>query len=356
MCRYPTCQGKWLDDRSTLSYPDRSGLSKLMACRETGDDELSDSHSKTCWCYIANQAYLLPTLVSASQLRSSLGDAGDPIKIVCVGEKTDIVLRSCEVAQSVGVEMTSVSESEIDNLPMTCARFFLNRLLGDVAGDVVYLDGDTQIVDGVDRLSRAAVPPDSIFAAPDIMSMLVDQRGHAAERRRGYFTSIGLNEDRQRHYFNAGIFKANLASWSDVSTECLRLLTADGGFERLRFLDQDAMNIVLAGSHTSISLSWNFPGFFINKGLEDLVKPSIVHYMSRPRPWDGPFGPWGREGFAPYVDFIARHPALRRLHRPFSGRRFARYLLQQEVKTLFERWGSRSMRHRIKAAEDRAFV
>ena len=86
------------------------------------------------------------------------------------------MLRSCEVAQSVGVEMTSVSESEIDNLPMTCARFFLNRLLGDVAGDVVYLDGDTQIVDGVDRLSRAAVPPDSIFAAPDIMSMLVDQR------------------------------------------------------------------------------------------------------------------------------------------------------------------------------------
>ena len=312
---------------------------------------MSEAETKTCWCYTTSEAYLLPTLVSASQLKLFSKRSNPGIKILCIGENNDLVVKATDLAYDLGVELLTAPHSAIASLPMTFARFFIGDFISSEYGSIVYLDGDTQIVADVDRLSLADTKVGSILAAPDLMSMTINRPGRFADRLRAYFTSIGLSTEQQSRYFNAGVIKARVNDWNSISRECLEHAQKRSGYADLRFLDQDLLNIVMSGKQTLMSMSWNFPGFFLNKGLDQIVPPRIVHFMSRPRPWNGPFKPWGHAGYRPYTEFIAAYPFLSRLHTPFAKSTYTRYLIQQQFKTLMEPWGSEFMRNQLRLAE-----
>ena len=310
----------------------------------------------TCWCYTTNEAYLLPTLVSAVQLSKSSTATNNSIRIICFGNKTDVVVKAAETAFIFGIILVSVPLGILGTLPMTCARFFLNNFVSDEFNHIVYLDGDTQIVGDVRALAVVEPVSGSILAAPDIMSMTINQPNRASRKLRAYFLQIGLSIDRQAEYFNAGVIKAGSSDWATISNECLKFFKHDSSYLKFRFLDQDVLNLVLNGAQTKISLAWNFPGFALNRGLEQIVKPKIIHYMSRPRPWDGPFSPWGQAGYAPYVSFMIEYPFLSELYRPFTRPVYARYVIQQQAKRFIERWGSRFMLDQLRSAEQTSVV
>lgn len=309
-----------------------------------------------CWCYVVNEVYLLPALVSASQLRAHLGEHSGDILIVCIGEPSDVTRTAAQVGTAYGVELIVAPASLLRGQPMYCARLFLNECLdGRRYETVTYVDADTQFVGPIGDFATVEPKSGSVLVVPDIMSITVDHPSKALNSCKHYFEEIGISERNQRIYFNTGVIKFRSSDWEGISRECLKVMgrRETGAF---RYPDQDALNIVMDGAQTLVSFRWNYPAFFIGRGLDDIVEPSIVHFMSRPRPWDGPFPPWGRSAYKPYLSFVKDHPELSLLFRPARNGRLVRYMLQQAFKISTEPWGTEFFRSRIAKFEAAAAV
>ncbi|MDQ0448504.1 glycosyltransferase family 8 protein [Methylobacterium aerolatum] len=312
--------------------------------------------AKSCWCYVVNEGYLLPALVSATQLRSHLHERADDILVVCIGEETDVTRAAARVGREHGIEVVVAPLSLLKGLPMYCARLFLCDVLDGRGYDfVTYADADTQFVGDLGDLAAAQPRAGSLLAVPDIMSMTINHPSKALNGCKAYFDKIGIPPRNQRIYFNTGVMKFRSSDWGAISRECLQVM---GRRQVSDFLypDQDALNIVMDGNQTLASFRWNYPAFFIGRKLDDIVAPSIVHFMSRPRPWDGPFPPWGRPAFQPYLTFVEAHPDFAHLLKPARNVRLVRYMLQQAYKQATESWGSEFFRSRIAQFESTAFV
>ena len=317
-------------------------------------DEVQEMTTE-CWCYTTDEGYLLPTLVSASQLRKQFMGTGIDVIIVYVGPYTEIVKAAEAAAKNEGIIMIIVPRSFINDGPMIVARLYLGKVLEKAYKYITYLDGDTQVVGRVDPLVQAVPRSGSILAAPDIMAIMVGDQRRQWRDRPAYFRRIGISSENHRRYFNSGVLKTSRSDWEAISRECLDLLKKPVSNE-FSFKDQDALNIILGGNQELISLRWNWPGFLLSTGAEKIVPPQIVHYMSRPRPWDGPFPPWGKSGNSCYQRFVETYPALRALYRPFTGGRYLRYQAQQLFKGLTEGYGSADVRNRIEVLEQRARI
>lgn len=306
--------------------------------------------TKACWCYTTDEGYLLPTLVSAGQLKASLGPINEDIVVVCFGPETAMVRAAMAAAHETGVRFLSAPMEVIRGSGMICARLYLGELLDPAYETITYLDGDTQVTGPVAELSGVAPQPGDVYAVPDLMALMVQDEGRAWRARAAYFRGICIDEAMQARYVNSGVIKARRSDWEAVSRECLALLASpqSAGYA---FRDQDALNVVLGGRQKLLSLRWNFPGYFLDRGIESIVTPRVIHFMSNPRPWDGPFSPWGDNANRPYRDFVAAHPGLKKAYAPLRSIKALRYNVQQRVKQRLEDWGSPAMRERIVLAE-----
>ncbi|MCJ2012610.1 glycosyltransferase family 8 protein [Methylobacterium sp. J-076] len=312
--------------------------------------------SASCWCYTVNQNYLLPALVSALQLRAYTDRRGDRIVVVLIDDEGEVSREAAEAMRPCGIEIVVVPPSLMMGYPLYCARLFLCQIIDCSRFDFInYIDADTQFVGEVAAFADANPRPGSILAVPDIMSIVIDHPSKSFQAHGTYFTQLGIPEHHQRIYFNTGVMKFRPSDWGAISKECLAFLRRHG-LADLRYPDQDALNIVMDGGQTLASFRWNFPAFFIGCGFEGVVEPSILHFMSRPRPWDGPFPPWGAAAHQPYLRFVERFPQLQNLFAPSRNVRMMRYMLQQLFKVKTEPWGTAFIRERVAAFEARAFV
>ena len=319
-------------------------------------NELIEHELQACCCYAVDENYLVPTLLSASQLRRMLPrEAGDVI-VVCFGAPSRLSAAGLEFCNGEQIKFILVPAALLDGAPMMCARFFLGKILEPRYRRIIYLDGDTQVVGSLRPLLDHSASPGSLLATPDPMAVMIDRsRGEWPERRR-YFQSIGLPIHRQATYFNSGILRFDRGAWEAISRDCVSLCASHGS--KLEFRDQDALNVVVGDQHRPISFKWNFPPFFMNFGGENLIRPHVYHFMSNPRPWHGAFAPWGRLWHAPYVEFVATHPDLGR-SLPHMGRaRRLKYVAQQHFKRFVESrvWGTPLVRERIADLEGMAVV
>ncbi len=311
---------------------------------------------KACCCYVIDEGYLFPTLVSAIQARAAVPRHVADIKVFCLGEASATVALYRDICGSHGIDLLAVPRKSIDDMPIMFGRFFLSRLLDPRYETVVYIDGDTQIRGSLAPLLATPLEPGRFLAARDPMSIMIDAPGREWRARRAYFQSIGLSSDILPRYCNSGVLRFNLRDWDVISRAALRMSATHR--HGLRFPDQDALNLVFGRDYLPMSYRWNFPIFFLDCGFEDLIGPTIYHFMSNPRPWNGAFRPWGETWHAPYRRVVEAHPDLRRFHRPFRHLRATRYIAQQRIKSLLERpvWSTRHVRERIARHEAEAFV
>jgi hypothetical protein len=98
-----------------------------------------------------------------------------------------------------------------------------------------------------------------------------------------------------------------------------------------------------------MSLAWNFPIFMRNAGVEAAIRPSVYHFMSNPKPWQGVFPPWRADANEPYREIVRRYPALAAHSPRMSAGRRLRYHVQQRYKKIGEvvTWGLSHRRRRI---------
>ena len=309
-----------------------------------------------CCCYVIDAEYLFPTLLSALQARAAISVAVADITIFCIGSggrKFDLFEPVCRER---GIELVSVPPSAIDHMPIMFGRFYLSRLLAAHYRAIVYIDGDTQVSGSLQPLVEAQLAPNRFLAVRDPMSIMIDTQSKTWRDRRDYFRRIGMGELGLSRYCNSGVLRFNRGDWDAMSRAALHTSALhDHG---LRFPDQDALNLTFGSDYLTMSYRWNFPSFFLSCGLQDLIAPKIYHFMSNPRPWNGPFRPWGRAGYYPYLALAKDYPQLQAFLKPIGRCKVVKYSMQQRLKSYLESpaWRTPQIRERIMRFEAEAYV
>jgi lipopolysaccharide biosynthesis glycosyltransferase len=286
-------------------------------------------------CYTATAGYLFQTVLSALQARSFTGK-GISVCVCYLGDdKSDELYKFGQICKDNDIEIISAPLSLIDGLNPQYARLFLDKLLPPSVEEILYLDGDTQIVQDITALVEATPPADGALAVRDPMVFI--RRTDATFRRKidAWWDSSGMPDDVRGDYVNSGVIRISRSDIGPLREEVLRRF--GGRLHTLHFADQDAINIALQGRLTTISMSWNFPGFLLGTQLVDLAQPRIIHFMSNPRPWNAALPPWGATHHQPYRRFVLDYPEIADYWKRLTGRHMLKYLLQQQYKWLTER-------------------
>jgi lipopolysaccharide biosynthesis glycosyltransferase len=310
---------------------------------------------QTCICYVTDEGYLFPSLMSASQARQHASPAKADVVIYYIGVTTARSELFQSICEGYDIRFVQISPAKIDNMHVMFGRLFLDRFMTSNYRRILYIDGDTQIGQSLDPLIDANLPEGMFCAARDPMALAINWESSVSAEQRTYFKSIGVLPDRLAQYFNSGVLRVDRQAWADISSQTLNLVRSRASF---RFPDQDALNLIAIDRCLTMSFKWNFPVFLLNVGLDKIVKPRIYHFMSNPRPWQGPFQPWGRQWYSTYQKLVSNHPELRP-HRPhLSGGRYLKYFLQQHYKRPVEKlvWGRRELFEKVDKIETEAFI
>jgi lipopolysaccharide biosynthesis glycosyltransferase len=159
----------------------------------------------------------------------------------------------------------------------TFARLLMPAELHGQTDRVLYMDADVLCTGKLDELIAMDMS--------DVTSLVVPDAVITARRR---VAALGLP---QPQYFNAGIMLINIERWLAEDTLGAALHVLKTSTKDMRFLDQDALNIVLNGKVRYISARWNYLYDLIRDlemnrtALKDLSGASLVHFAGAVKPW-----------------------------------------------------------------------
>lgn len=267
------------------------------------------------------------------------------VAIFCIGASAQQQRVFARASAMEGILFFSVPPDHLEGADAMLARLFLDRIAPADYSQLLYIDGDTQIMGTLKPLLQAQVPAGQFYAASDPMTFSMRSAPQNGHKLMGYFDALGLNTKSQHSYFNSGVLRINRSGWDEIGSESWALFQKLRG--RSRYPDQDALNLVATDRHIPMSLVWNFPIFLRNARLEHAITPHIIHYMGNPKPWHGQFLPWGLAEYQTYLETARKYPALTPFIPQMSKPRKLKYLLQQRYKRMLEMatWGNGN-RHR----------
>lgn len=302
-------------------------------------------------CLVTDANYMFPTVVAAAQARAAIRTPGTEVFIFAMGLSPEKAKRYQDVCDEHGVRLQLVSREvygDSDDNAFVDAffaqskftfgalgRFFLDQVTPAGFDQLLYLDGDIQIHGPLDDLVQTPVPDGRFLAAADPKIFWINMDTPAAQRERGYMQGLGKNSPEAfETYFNSGILRIARKGWREIGEKAFEYLR--GNPDRCVCHDQSALNATSAEARLRLSIKWNFAPYLRYYGLEPVIAPSIIHFMSHPKPWNGAFPPWSAAEHRVYLDFLARRPELRPDFARFGPKLTARYHLQQRVKRLDE--------------------
>ncbi|CAM3374169.1 hypothetical protein JHFBIEKO_5355 [Methylobacterium mesophilicum] len=308
----------------------------------------------TCCCYTVDEKYLMPAVVSATQMRQRIQAESVDVLIICFGNRTSITDLFKEICSEENIIFILVPSSVRDGLSMYYARFFIDRVIDQKYRKVFYIDSDTQLVGSVDALINHEITRNSILAVLDPASLVIENDTRKNQDRRNYLSSIGLPRADHKNYFNSGVLLASKSDWESFSKDSLSLIK--NSKVSFQFPDQDPLNVVARNCVIQGSFKWNFPAFFFNFNLDREIEPCICHFMSNPRPWQGNFAPWTKDWCAPYEQLMDRSKSFRVMYPKLNFALRIKYILRQRYVELVEGavWRSPSTIYALRRAEAQA--
>jgi lipopolysaccharide biosynthesis glycosyltransferase len=261
--------------------------------------------SECALCYATDLNFLLPSLVSAAQIRRYVSSDQCGI-FIFVLDNSDIVDRIKPLSERLNISVKLMSSDlykELDaknfvqtGLPMSAvARFFLADLLPGYIKRIVYLDGDTWISSDPSSLLQAEPPEGRLAAVEDSLSFQRRTFSHLYKSYSSYLNGLGLQE--KNSYFNSGLIVVTRKTWVTLSLEAFQFLK--NNTSACKFHDQSALNAVVRDRRLPLSTKWNFQTPLKRLKLDKVVKPKILHFTRYPKPWMAPVSPW-KEMFSLY--------------------------------------------------------
>ena len=201
------------------------------------------------------------------------------------------------------VTIVNVPKFLVDNLPMskhaaahlsiaTYYRLFVTTLLPKSVDKVIYLDCDMVVLDSLNDLWNT-----------DIADYALGAVYQNFEWSDYYCSWERLNIPRETGYFNAGTLLMNLAYMRENDFQNKAIDFIHTYQTKIISHDQDVLNALFYGETLPISCMWNFtPLFesnkykrfhfptkysrFIDERNSKDFKPVIIHFASKPKPWD----------------------------------------------------------------------
>jgi lipopolysaccharide biosynthesis glycosyltransferase len=99
-------------------------------------------------------------------------------------------------------------------------------------------------------------------------------------------------------YFNAGVLLINLKKWRDNQTSEKVLHYMRKNPEKLKFMDQDALNAVLHEKWLKLDPKWNYQ---VHRSHHQRFDPAIIHYTTDKKPWNSWHNPKFKDEYLKYA-------------------------------------------------------
>ena len=213
-----------------------------------------------CICFTTDRGYLFPTVVSAIQARAHSSRRLADVAVYCFAAETQETKDFAEACAAEGVAFTCLDPRVIDGSPAAFARLFLDRFVPQQYRHFLYIDGDTQIMEPLDPLILAHVPPGHFLATTDPVAFKYRRTADAPRELQDYLGRLGLTAVQQ--YFNSGVLRINREGWSEIGREAFKI-SAVTNTHAFHFWDQDGLNAVgtASGSRLPMSVSTTSPSF-----------------------------------------------------------------------------------------------
>jgi hypothetical protein len=286
---------------------DRHRLSALAIPIKSPTDRPSRSRAVV---YVADRDFLLPTLVSAEQMQRQVSDIADVV-VALLGLPGEVYDRVAAVLADLSLRSVRMNQVDLPDgtswsgghVPASSlGRLLLPACLPRDYRNVVYVDGDTQIVGDVRPLVRLDVPEGHVAAAPDC-GWMKRFRNRFPD---GYLPGLGIADPAD--YFNAGVLAFGRATFDSAMEEALGFFLAHS--DLCRYHDQSALNAVMRHRRLSLSPRYNFLSDYRDTGLEKVFDPVIRHFAGVYKPWRVTGSPIGDAFLGPYADMLRRYPVL----------------------------------------------
>jgi lipopolysaccharide biosynthesis glycosyltransferase len=265
--------------------------------------------------FVTDRGFLVPSLVAAMQL-VDFGHLRQADIVIYTIDLDDRVVSSLRAKYENRIRFEALAAQTF--MPSETVDFFANHVpkaalarlaLHDVIDkryeDVIYLDGDIQVVRPITRLLDYSVPEGRILAGRG-SAWLDKYSPHAKATPDGYLESLGgvAPED----YFNSGVLAFRRSTWEVEAPRALAFFMERSGI-CIRH-DQSALNAVFLGRVMHFSPAYNFHGAYSRLFLQNAYAPAMIHFTGPDKPWKSQAVPWGGQFIGKYRDFMEQHPEL----------------------------------------------
>lgn len=277
-----------------------------------GNDILA--HDKTTLVvFVTDGGFLVPSLVAASQLLNQSIDEIADIIIYTVDVKPEILadlrkhnprLRFEDMPADLFRPPENVDFAK-NHVPVTSlARLALQEVMDRKYTDIVYIDGDVQVVGDVRRLIQCKVPAGKIMAG--LGSAWLDDGKDEVATPRGYLEALG--NVAPADYFNAGVLAFSAETWRENAIKALHFFFAHST-ACIRH-DQSALNAIFKDNVVHLPPKYNFHSVYADLGVQRDYQPAIIHFTGPNKPWGRPAAPWWGRFRDSYRDLIKQQPYL----------------------------------------------
>jgi lipopolysaccharide biosynthesis glycosyltransferase len=267
--------------------------------------------------FVTDTGFLVPSLVAAKQLVNQGIHKIADIVIYTVNIDNDLLTSLSRHAGNQHIRFESLPyelfapPSDItfhkNHVPVTSlARLSLQEVIDPKYENIIYIDGDVQIVGDVSGLINYRVPDGKIFAGRG--SAWLDSGSSSINMTPdNYMKNLGnLSPD---EYFNAGVLAFRRETWQHAAPKALKFFF-DNSEACLRH-DQSALNAIFKGNIINFPPKYNFHSVYADLHVQNRYAPSIIHFTGPKKPWGPALAPWGRRFQKSYLDLVAEQPNLR---------------------------------------------
>ena len=251
-------------------------------------------------CYVADENFLLGTLISVQSLRRFV--PADLARIFVFYVDADLELLE-RVQRSLArydatilplrfndqIDLASKTWNETHVPNSTLGRFYFEPDLPQTIERILYIDGDTLIVRNPSELIHYVPLEHELAATEDISFFARKDWGRYGEATRGYFAGLGI--DGSSGYLNAGVLLARRDAWKRIVADARDFFAANS--DRCKYHDQSALNAVVGDRRVRLSPKWNFQTPFCYWNVQEKTQACIFHFTEFPKPWMGNSSPWG---------------------------------------------------------------
>jgi lipopolysaccharide biosynthesis glycosyltransferase len=250
---------------------------------------------------LGDDKYAMPVAVTLSSALRNLGPGWEPHVYVLsdgIGDGNKQRIGRVLEAAHPGVVLTwcTPDTSLIDDVPIstwhsraTLLRLFAPFAVPESAKRVILLDSDVVVMGDLGELALQPFEGHAILAVENFCGSTM-----ANCLPRLY---VDLNLPPDLGYFNAGMFVLDLPRWraERITERAIDFLAS----HRVDFLEQDALNAVVAGNWTLLDPRWNVQLEWLHTFGQDryppeerrrlraemLARPKLLHYVGPRKPW-----------------------------------------------------------------------